>query len=214
MGADTIPSNHRLAERVLIQVVRSGEWRIDAEGRIWTRSGTRAERRTRAGYLLVRKMIHGRRVVGCAHRLVQQFVHGDIQPGAVVNHKNGIKDDNRPENLEVVSYSDNSKHAHAMGLRDQRGLRNPSGKLSDEQVREIRRRRAGGEPLASIAPDFGVDFRYVSRLARGDARAAVRGAPIGRADGRKRPRHARTPAATVAGRLLDGREWSEVPDAR
>jgi len=32
---DRVPSNHRLAERKLIAMVRAGEWEIDNEGRIW-----------------------------------------------------------------------------------------------------------------------------------------------------------------------------------
>ena len=31
---DGIPANHRLAERMLIQFVRSGEWRIDEQGQM------------------------------------------------------------------------------------------------------------------------------------------------------------------------------------
>lgn len=32
---DRVPSNHRLAERMLIRLVEIGEWEIDDQGRIW-----------------------------------------------------------------------------------------------------------------------------------------------------------------------------------
>ena len=40
----TVPTNHRLAERVLVAAVRDGYWRIDDQGRIWRRDGRRADR--------------------------------------------------------------------------------------------------------------------------------------------------------------------------
>ena len=52
------------------------------------------------------------------HRLVATcFCEKPIEASKlVVNHKNGIKNDNRAENLEWCTYSANSRHAYATGL--------------------------------------------------------------------------------------------------
>jgi hypothetical protein len=56
-----------------------------------------------------------------------------------VNHKNGIKSDNRPINLEYCTRSENSKHAYDTGLKQPlRGELNGMSKLTAIQVREIR----------------------------------------------------------------------------
>lgn len=45
------------------------------------------------------------------HRLVAMVYLHDYSPDMQVNHKNGIKTDNRVENLEMVSNSENASHA-------------------------------------------------------------------------------------------------------
>lgn len=44
------------------------------------------------------------------HRVVFEMFNGEIQDGMVVDHINGIKDDNRIDNLRVVSVSINAKN--------------------------------------------------------------------------------------------------------
>jgi len=54
----------------------------------------------------------GRSKCRLVHRLVATaFIDGDTQ--LQVNHKNGKRDDNRVENLEWVSCSDNHRHSYA-----------------------------------------------------------------------------------------------------
>jgi hypothetical protein len=163
-----IPSNHRQAERLLIRFVRDGFWTIDSDGRIW-RGDRRAEKRVQTGYLMVRRMVAGKRIVGLAHRLVWQDAHGDIPGGLVINHINGNKSDNRLCNLEVATYSDNAKHACAvLGTNPQQGHLNNAAKLSPSDVAEIRAARSRGERAVDIARRFGVRYQHVYRVCNGE----------------------------------------------
>src|SRR3990167_5147106 len=49
------------------------------------------------------------------HSLVAEAFHGPRPPKHVVNHRNGTKRDNRPENLEYVTQKGNVAHAFANG---------------------------------------------------------------------------------------------------
>lgn len=59
-----------------------------------------------------------------AHRFIWEHVNGRLSEGLQINHINGVKDDNRIENLEAVTPSENLKHAYRIGLSDARGEKN------------------------------------------------------------------------------------------
>ena len=63
--------------------------------------------KTGNGYLKVKI----KRKTRTVHRLVAMAFHGIPEPNMVVNHINGVKTDNRPENLEWVTYSQNIFHS-------------------------------------------------------------------------------------------------------
>ena len=81
------------------------------------------------GYLHVDLHYKGQRKTCLVHKLVATaFVEG-WREGLEVNHKNGVKTDNRAENLEWVTASENHQHAHdvlllevkPVALLDERG---------------------------------------------------------------------------------------------
>lgn len=157
-------------------LLASGVFEVDSDGLIWRiqyRPGVpcdrrRAERAAGSGYLEVRMMHEGQRLHVAAHRLVWVHFNGAIPDGLVINHRNGVKDDNSPTNLEVVTPAENTRHAvRVLGLMKQDGELNHEAKLTVAQVKTIRRRRAAGERLKAIAADFGVSDRCISKIALG-----------------------------------------------
>jgi len=72
-----------------------------------------------------------------------------LEDGEVVHHTNGIKDDDRPENLEVMGISEHHR-LHS------RGINNKAAKLTTEQVLEIRGKYRPGIRHCDIAKEYGV----------------------------------------------------------
>lgn len=176
-------------EEIVYRAVLEGELEIDSEGRIWriakrmadrwnpgrTRTITcrrrRAEHPTPKGYLQVRVMYQGKRYHACAHRLVWKHFNGPIPVDLTINHKLGNKGDNRPGELELMTTSEQHHHAwKILGKHQQHGELNNHAKLTDQQAETIRARRKAGEPLKSIAKDFKISDKTVSKIALGHRR--------------------------------------------
>ena len=60
--------------------------------------------------------LNNRRTSYRVHRLVASAFIGYIPDEMQINHINGNKKDNRANNLEIVTCSDNSRHAYRIGL--------------------------------------------------------------------------------------------------
>lgn len=80
------------------------------------------------------------------HRLVAEAFLGPCPEGMWVNHKDGIKTNNRVDNLEYTTPSENHRHAWSNGLHSAcTGERHGNATLTSEQVRMIRSEYETGE---------------------------------------------------------------------
>lgn len=73
-----------------------------------------------------------------SHRLIGLTFIPNPENKPNINHKNGIKTDNRVINLEWTTAHENNLHAYRTGLNSNKGEKSPTAKLTDKEVLEIR----------------------------------------------------------------------------
>lgn len=101
------------------------------------------------------------------HRLVALAFLGPAPQGTQVNHKDGVKTNNRPTNLEYVTPKQNTHHAMRAGLRGTYVGEQKAHKLTESDVREIVARVNAGETRTAVAADKGVCREAVRDIMRG-----------------------------------------------
>ncbi len=140
-----------------------GRYAADRNGNVWTYTRRHLLKHTidRQGYAHVEL----RDKPFLVHRIVLMTFRG-ASP-LEVNHKNGIKLDNRLDNLEYCTRSQNMKHAYKTGLKTNRGNKSPVRKLNEDQVKVIKYHDSRG-PTA-IAADYGVKKSCISAIKTGRA---------------------------------------------
>ena len=118
------------------------------------------------------------------HRGVAEAFLGERPNGYVVNHKDGNKANNNPENLEYVTSSQNNQHALDTGLRHPanmamyapRGENHYRSEISEEDVLKVLKLREetgyGGRKLAKMtglsrgtvdAIIFGKSWKHITK---------------------------------------------------
>ena len=171
-------------------------WFVYADGSIWNDGRERITKRIRngkeqtftsqfpsvklspflsrvGGYLTVSTLVNGKRPKVFVHRLIAMCFVPGYMPGLTVNHINGIKTDNRPENLEWVTLAQNTKHEWETGLVDLRGEKQPNHKLTQKQVIHIRRALRLGVPANSLSIIANVSPSTVHLIEKGKRWASV-----------------------------------------
>jgi hypothetical protein len=150
----TLPVRERLVNDdatptdALLVYVRAGFLSVEPDGsiwrhKVWTKWGARdvKSRRidtiTTGGYRRVRVRDGDQSYCITAHRLVWTYFNGPVPDGLDINHKDSNRGNNRPDNLQPVTPSENAKHAHAAGSYANRRRKTPW--KTEEEIRRLRR---------------------------------------------------------------------------
>lgn len=116
------------------------------------------------------RIYHAKRQM-LAHRLVWETLFGPIPEGLTINHKNGIRDDNRPCNLELATASEQILHTYRVLQSrqppDWNGEKHPNAKLTWDQVAALRKPGPRGY-VRTLARQFGITYGHAYKVARGD----------------------------------------------
>ena len=130
------------------------------------------------GYVKVRLQCDDKDKTVKVHRLVAEAFIPNPEGKDTVNHIDGDKTNNSVDNLEWIDRSEQMYHAYKLGLKESRvGSNNSNAKLTDEQVREIRRLyvpQSVEYGTVALGKKYGVSNRVIGLIVRGRAYKNVR----------------------------------------
>lgn len=99
--------------------------------------------KTPKGYLRTCINHEGKQVYAMIHRIIFVAAYGVLDKGLQVDHKNGIKTDNRLENLEAVSGNENMRRGVMAGAFKNSGEHNKVDAKRDPKGRFVGKKAAG-----------------------------------------------------------------------
>lgn len=120
------------------------------------------------GYPRFNMGIDGKKQHTKVHNLVMAVFVGPKPAGLVVRHLDGNKANNRLSNLAYGTYQENSHDAIRHGTWNH-GTKVPCAKLTDDDVREIRRLHKQGMTQRELAARFGVNPATIHPIVHGTA---------------------------------------------
>jgi hypothetical protein len=166
------------AETTVLDMIAQGIIRVDSSGVVWRLKETcgnggsgeyknceprKIEGGNERGYL---RLTFNKRTRVQAHRIVWMVFNGDILKGIQINHKNGIKNDNRIENLELATPSQQMIHAvNVLGRRvGNHTHKARHWKLTEDHVREILLLLSQGLTFTQVAEKFNVTRSRINQI--------------------------------------------------
>lgn len=127
---------------------------------------------THDGYVKVRLVHQGKDKTVRVHRLVAEAFIPNPESKDTVNHIDGNKKNNAVSNLEWVDRTEQMLHAYNLGLKSSRvGSQNSNAKLTDEQVREIRKSYVPYSKefgTVTLAKKYGVTNRVIGLIVKNE----------------------------------------------
>lgn len=149
----------------------NGEYEVSDQGHVRSLKSGKVHiltpKMNNSGYFRVAITLNGIRCRKYIHHLVALAYIGERPAKHDVNHINGVKTDNRPENLNYLTRAENMKHAREHGLHDNRGERAYNAKLTGDDALLIHRGYfIAGLTAAQMAESLGVSERTVSDVLR------------------------------------------------
>lgn len=132
-------------------------------GKIVSISRILKEIKTEKGYRRVAIRKNKKPRIWFTHRLIALAFIGrsDLE----INHKNCIKSDNRIENLEYVTRSQNEIHAYKNNLKSKKGENHHQNKITEEQARKIKYEEFSKHK--EIAVKYGISSSQVCHIKKG-----------------------------------------------
>ncbi len=127
------------------------------------------------GYMSVTLQLGGRPVKRFVHRLVCEAFHGPAPSKRhQAAHSNGIRSDNRSDNLSWKTQKENEldKRSHGSFIF---GDEHPNTKLSDADVVVVRRLCAVGMNHSAVAKQFNVSSTLIRKISHFQARTVSKG---------------------------------------
>lgn len=118
----------------------------------------------RQGYLHLNLVYPDKTKKALVHKLVLENFSQKTNVNDQVNHKNGIKDDNRLINLEWVTGKQNTKHAFDVLGKNHLGTKNPRAKINENAVREIRSYQFCKDAQVVCSKKYNISFAYVKNI--------------------------------------------------
>jgi HNH endonuclease len=144
---------------------------IYSDGRIWSKKVSRFLKPyiDKNGYYRnTFHLLNKKKIFTGHHKIIALTFIPNPENKPQINHINGIKSDNRVENLEWVTNQENMDHSIKMGLRHwEKGDLSKNHKLNEIDIPEIRKRLENGETQLSIAKIYGVKRQTIGDIKLG-----------------------------------------------
>lgn len=160
----------RLCQRVHLGNFKTRFWsRVNKEGPIAPGMKTRCwlwtGRLEANGYARVKREDSRQQV--SVHRAAWELQHGEVSDGKCVLHKCDVRHCVR--HLFLGTHQDNMHDMHRKGrARQVHGPQHGRSKLTEEQVRDMRKRKDNGASISELSYDFRISYMQVKRICTGE----------------------------------------------